>query len=207
MLAGRYGVMEESRSDDEVIRASLDHPAEFGHVFERHWDAVFRYLERRLGVNAAQDLSSEVFKIAFQRRGSYQITDGTSCLLWLYGIAANLALKERRRFARHLAAVDRFSGSAIDGVDDHALDVAASVDAEQTWLQVQAALRMIDDQSREMLLLVAWEGLSYEQVAEAFDVPVGTVRSRLHRARTRLRATLSSVMGPPVDSASKRRRR
>lgn len=192
--------MEDSRSDAEVIKAALERPAEFGRVFERHWDSVFRYLERRLGVNAAQDLASEVFKIAFERRTSYKIVDGTSCLPWLYGIAANLALKERRRFARHLAAVDRFSRITTGGVDDHASHVAASVDSEQIWTQVQAALNTIDDESREMLLLVAWEGLSYEQVAEVFDVPLSTVRSRLHRARARLRTTLSPLFAPPVDN-------
>jgi RNA polymerase sigma-70 factor (ECF subfamily) len=193
--------MEDSRSDAEVIKAALERPAEFGRVFERHWDSVFRYLERRLGANAAQDLASEVFRIAFQRRWSYKIVDGTSCLPWLYGIASNLALKERRGFARHLAAVDRFSRITTGGVDDHASHVAASVDSEQIWTQVQAALNTIDDESREMLLLVAWEGLSYEQVAQAFDVPLGTVRSRLHRARARLRTTLSPLLGPPVDNS------
>jgi RNA polymerase sigma-70 factor (ECF subfamily) len=184
-----------------VIKAALERPAEFGRVFERHWDSVFRYLERRLGANGAQDLASEVFRIAFQRRWSYKIVDGTSCLPWLYGIASNLALKERRGFARHLAAVDRFSRITTGGVDDHASHVAASVDSEQIWTQVQAALNTIDDESREMLLLVAWEGLSYEQVAQAFDVPLGTVRSRLHRARARLRTTLSPLLGPPVDNS------
>jgi RNA polymerase sigma-70 factor (ECF subfamily) len=199
--------MEDSRSDAEVIRASLERPAEFGRVFERHWDSVFRYLERRLGVNAAQDLASEVFKIAFQRRTSYKTVDATSCLPWLYGIAANLALKERRRFARHLAAVDRFSRITTDGVDDHASHVAASVDSEQVWTHVQSALNTIDYESREMLLLVAWEGLSYEQVAEVFDIPLGTVRSRLHRARARLRKTLSPHFGLPVDNPIQGRRK
>jgi len=198
--------MEDSRSDAEVIEASLGQPTEFGRVFERHWDSVFRFVEGRLGLNAAQDLASEVFRIAFQRRMSYEIVEGTSCLPWLYGIATNLVLKERRSFARHLAAVARFSRITPQGVGDHAAHVAASVDSEQIWTQVQAALNTIDEMSREMLLLVAWEGLSYQQVADVFDIPLGTVRSRLYRARAQLRTLLNPLVELPADSAIRERK-
>lgn len=200
--SGRYGVMRNSQSDAELIEASLQRPAEFGRVFERHWDAVFRFFERRLGPGPSEDLASEVFRIAFERRMSYEVGDSTSCRPWLYGIAANLTLKERRRFARHLAAVDRIALlGAADG-DDHATEVAARVDSEKTWSRLQAALVVLDDTNRDMLLLVAWEGLSYAEVAEAFGVPLGTVRSRLHRARARLRTLVDPAAAPVTDAAT-----
>ncbi len=189
--------MSGERSDAELIEASLQRPAEFGRVFERHWDAVFRFFERRLGLDPSADLASEVFRIAFERRTSYKIGDSVSCRPWLYGIAANLALKERRRFARHLAALDRLTLLGAASNEDHASAVVARVDSEKTWSRLQAALVALDDTDREMLLLVAWEGVSYGEVAAAFGVPLGTVRSRLHRARVRLRALLDSA-GPRV---------
>jgi len=205
--AGRYGVMSDLKSDAAVIKASLQRPAEFGRVFERHWDAVFRFFERRLGPDPSEDLASEVFRIAFERRTSYEIGESPSCRPWLYGIAANLVLKERRRFARHLAAVDRVAVFGAASHEDHASAVAARLDTEETWSRLQTALDALDDTSREMLLLVAWEGLSYGEVAVAFGIPIGTVRSRLHRARTRLRTLLNSAAPPVIDVATKEKRR
>lgn len=185
--------MRDSQTDEELIKASLDRPLVFGLVFERHWDAVFRFFERRLGPEPSADLASEVFRIAFERRASYEVGGNESCRPWLYGIAANLSMKERRRFARHLAAIDRLTLLEKGSQDDHAANVAASVDWEATWSRLRDALITLDDTSREMLLLVAWEGLSYGDIADAFDIPLGTVRSRLHRSRARLRAHLDST--------------
>ena len=197
--------MDDSRSDAELIDASLQRPAEFGLVFERHWDTVFQFFERRLGPDPAPDLASEVSRIAFERRTSYETGDGISCLPWLYGIAANLALKEHRRFSRHLAAIGRYARFRVADGDDHATEVAASVDSEDLWSQLQPGLKALDEMSREMLLLVAWEGLSYQQVADVFGIPLGTVRSRLHRARTRLRTLLNAPIGPVIDTAIRER--
>jgi RNA polymerase sigma-70 factor (ECF subfamily) len=203
--------MADSQSDAELIAASLDRPLLFGQVFERHWDAVFRFFERRLGSEPSADLASEVFRIAFERRARYEIRDNASCRPWLFGIAANLAMKERRRFARHLAAVDRLTLLERGSQDDHAGTVAASVDSEETWSRLRDALVSIDDTSREMLLLVAWEGLSYSDIADAFDIPIGTVRSQLHRSRGRLRALLNSTgleaKGGLINESDPRRRR
>ncbi len=190
---GKIEVMGDSHSDAELIEASFDQPALFGLVFERHWDAVFRFFERRLGPEPSADLASEVFRIAFERRATYEIVGRATCLPWLYGIAANLAMKERRRFARHLAAIDRLTLLETGSQDDHAATVSARVDSEESWSRLRDAFITIDDTSREMLLLVAWEGLSYGDVAAIFGVPLGTVRSRLHRARARLRALLNST--------------
>lgn len=191
--------MNDFESDAAAIEASLQRPAVFGQVFERHWDAVFRFFERRVGSGPAEDLASEVFRIAFERRSSYETGDSSSCRAWLYGIAGNLALKERRRLARYMAAVDRFAMMGDREDLDHASAVVARVDTEETWLALRAAFEALDDTSREMLLLIAWEGLSYGEVAAAFSIPVGTVRSRLYRIRARLRPFLDPGVLPVVD--------
>lgn len=86
--------MEDTRSDDWLVELSLRSPQEFGRVFERHWDAMFRFFERRFGPDPSEDLASEVFRIAFERRSAYDPGESGTCLPWLYGIAANLVLKE-----------------------------------------------------------------------------------------------------------------
>lgn len=194
--------MSDSRTDAAAIEASLARPAEFGQVFERHWDAVFRFFERRLGPDPAEDLASEVFRIAFEKRTSYEARDSSSCRPWLYGIASNLALKERRRFARHMAAVDRFASVRDSDGLDHASAVAARVDTQQTWAGLRQAIGRLDDTNREILLLAAWEGLSYGEIATAFDIPIGTVRSRLHRTRARLKPLLNQAAPPTTDTVA-----
>lgn len=188
-------LMADSRSDSEVILGPLTAPDEFGAVFERYWDSLYRYFERRLGEDVAADLASEVFRIAFERRDSFKGEPGRGWLPWLYGIAANLVLKERRRFARHLKAMQRFEIETGQGNDSLADHVSGSLDAETTWARLREAILSLDETAREMLLLLAWEELSYRELAEAFDIPVGTVRSRIHRARAALRSHLDAESG------------
>lgn len=190
--------MNDLRSDTEIIQDSFDDPQAFGMVFERHWDPVFGFFERRFGHGLAADLAADVFRIAFERRSSYAASEDSSCLPWLYGIAANLAMKERRRFARYMAALNRLKSFEADSYDDLASDVATSIDAEVEWASLRDALVALDPTSREMLLLVAWEGLSYEHAAVAFSIPVGTVRSRIHRSRDRLRVLLGVGTSKPI---------
>lgn len=184
--------MAESISDAQLIEKSLSAPEVFGQVFEHHWNDVFSYFERRFGPELAADLAAEVFRIAFERRISYAVEMYPNCLPWLYGIAAKLTLKEHRRFARHLAAVERLNSTITPTSGDLAGTVAARLDSETTWSQVTAALISMADETREMLLLIVWEELSYQEVADAFAIPVGTVRSRIHRARRLLRARLGA---------------
>lgn len=187
------------------MEASCATPEVFAQIFDRHAEAVHRFLSRRVG-DLADDLLSETFLTAFRRRGDYR-PERLDVRPWLYGIASNLVGRHRRAEAaryRHLARVPG-AESHGDGVDD----VVDRADAAAVGPVLAAALAGLDGRDREVLLLVAWGDLTPTEVAAAIDVPAGTVRSRLHRARTQVRARLGAAPAPdlhivPTTSGSHR---
>lgn len=172
-------------TDAAAIRASFDDPERFGVVFDRHATVLFRYLVRRVGVDEADPLLGEVFRVAFERRSTYDC-DRPNARPWLYGIATNLLAHHRRSESRRLQAMGRLlaSHAPAEGGEDR---LAARMDAETLWPKVACAVAELPDAERDTLVLYVWEELSYEQISAALDVPVGTVRSRLNRARLRMR--------------------
>jgi len=175
-----------SFSDGEVIGRSLGEPEAFGLIYDRHAATLLRFLGRRAGARVAEGLVGELFRIAFERRKAFDASRA-SALPWLYGIGSNVLLKHRRTEARRLRASARLAASRE--VPDRRAG-AAALDARVLFPRVADAIEALPDPEREALLLFAWEDLPYETVAEALDLPVGTVRSRLNRARTRLRELL-----------------
>ncbi len=188
--------MGESRSDAEVIARASRQPELFGVLFDRHFTTIHRYLERRVGRDGADELSGEVFRIAFEQRARFQPLH-ESALPWLYGLATNLLLKRWRGETRQLRALARLEGGwrdeadELDGVDERLVAQAA----RGRLLEALAALPPGD---RDVVVLVAWEELSYEEVAAALEIPQGTVRSRLNRARRKLREPLAEIGNEPV---------
>jgi RNA polymerase sigma factor (sigma-70 family) len=175
-----------SPPDGEVIGRSLGEPEAFGLIYDRHAPALLRFLGRRAGARIADGLVGELFRIAFERRKTFDVSRA-SALPWLYGIGANVLLKHRRAEARRLRASARML--AAGEVTDRRAS-AAALDARVLFPRVADAIEGLPDGEREALLLFAWEELSYERVAEALELPIGTVRSRLNRARGRLRELL-----------------
>jgi RNA polymerase sigma-70 factor (ECF subfamily) len=178
--------MVNSPSDAEVIGRSLGEPEAFGLIYDRHAAALLRFLGRRVGAEVAEGLLGELFRIAFERRRTFDASR-VSALPWLYGIGSNLLLKHRRGEARRLRASARMARP------DEATDRRASaraLDARLLFPRVADAIEALPDGEREALLLFAWEDLSYQSVAEALELPIGTVRSRLNRARAQLRELL-----------------
>ncbi len=177
-------------SDAALIVASLDDTGAFGAIFDRHATVLFRYLVRRVDVNDAEGLLGEVFRVAFEKRDTYDCMQ-PNARPWLYGIATNLVAHHRRSEARRIQATARLLAR-----DRHALDPAdqlvTAVDAMQLWPHVAEAVAGLPAEERDALVLYAWEELSYEEIARALDIPVGTVRSRLNRARMSLRELRSS---------------
>ena len=173
-------------SDAEVIGRSLDEPEAFGVIYDRHAPTVLRFLGRRVGADVGEGLVGELFRIAFERRKTFDASRA-SALPWLYGIGSNLLLKHRRGEARRLRANARMA-SAGEGADRRTR--ATALDARLLFSRVADAIEALPDGEREALLLFAWEDLSYQGVAEALDLPIGTVRSRLNRARAHLRGLL-----------------
>lgn len=176
-----------SASDAEVITASTVRPEKFGEIFDRHADTLLLFLVRRVGPADAEGLLGDVFRVAFEARSRFD-PQRANARPWLYGIASNLLRRHRRSEARRLRAAVRWSAEHQWVQPGH----EASVDARVALPRVADAVERLPRGEREVLLLFAWEELSYDEVASALEIKVGTVRSRLHRARGRLRELVSA---------------
>ncbi|NYF29974.1 MULTISPECIES: RNA polymerase sigma factor [unclassified Microbacterium] len=175
-------------TDSEIIQRSLQHPAVFAELFDRHARAVNAFATYRIGRHAAEDVLSETFLVAFRRRADFD-TDVESAAPWLLGIASRLIRRHRAVEAKHwrsfAASVSQQDHSSLGGLDD----AMSRVDAEREVRSLKTRIAALAPKDRETLLLYAWQGLTYEEIAVALAVPVGTVRSRLNRVRTRLDST------------------
>jgi len=173
-------------NDATLIARSLQVPECFGALFARHAPAISRYIARRLGPDAADDLVAETFLVAFRGRGRYD-GEHADARPWLYGIATRLIGRHRRDEVRFFRAI------ASTGVDPAAEPIADRVTdriaAQAARRELAAALAGLSQAQRDVLLLVA-SGLGYEETAAALGVPVGTVSSRLVRARRKVREAL-----------------
>jgi RNA polymerase sigma-70 factor (ECF subfamily) len=184
---GQNVVMAAGLSDAGVVAASLDDAARFGEIFDRHFAEIDRYLARRVGWVLADEIASEVFVIAFRSRARYDQT-APDARPWLFGIAANLARRHWRTERRRLRAYARTGTDPLAGANE---DLDQRVDAAAAAPALAAALAALRAEEREVLLLFAWADLGYDEIAAALDIPIGTVRSRLSRARSHVRELLS----------------
>lgn len=171
-------------TDSEIIRRSLGRPEAFAELFDRHARAVNAFAAYRIGSEAAEDVLSETFLVAFRRRADFDLSKD-SAAPWLLGIASRLIRRHRAVEARHWRAFAAVVGE--DHVSLGGLDEAMRrVDAERELRALRERIAALAPKDRETLLLYAWQGMSYDDVADALGVPVGTVRSRLNRVRRRL---------------------
>lgn len=171
----------EGGGDASLIAQSLERPQAFAAIFDRHFDSVHGYLSRRVGTDRGDDLAAATFTVAFERRATFRAGDGVSdARPWLYGIATNLLRNEWRAERRQLQALAELT------------DSGRRVDAGEP-VAIGDALGTLDPDQRNVLLLQAWEGLRYDEIAAVLGIPVGTVRSRLSRARAQLRAALGQM--------------
>jgi RNA polymerase sigma-70 factor (ECF subfamily) len=182
-------VVGGSDTDGHLIAASLHDPREFGHLFDRHARAVHRYVASRARRADVDDVVSEIFVTAFRTRARYDQRYGDA-RPWLFGIATNVLRHHYRAEHRRLVRL-RSVGHAPEPVADLSESVAAAVDEQFERNRIDRALARLDDRYRDVLLLTAAADLTYEEIARALDVPLGTVRSRLARGRRRLRELLA----------------
>lgn len=177
--------MSDKRSDGEFIAASIEEPRAFAVIFERHFWTIHDYLRRRLDRETADELASQVFLTAFDRRASFD-PRSLGSRPWLFGIATNLLREHRRSELRGLRAMAELAPDPVTGIDG----VEARVDAERMRGALARALADLPPEEADVLLLLIWAELGQPEIAEALGVPLGTVKSRLSRARGRLRAAI-----------------
>lgn len=172
----------EPLEDAVAIAASVADPAAFTVVFDRHFGALHGWLRLTAG-QQADDIAAETFVRAFAARARYR-PDGPDARAWLFAIALNLVRDEARRGQRRQALRTRIAGRTAP---------AFGVLPELPDPALREALCALRHEERAVLLLVAWADLAYGDVAAVLGVPLGTVRSRLSRARTQLRDHLSPL--------------
>jgi RNA polymerase sigma-70 factor (ECF subfamily) len=185
--------------DAAVIQLSRYEPERFTVLFRRHAPYIHRYVARRLGQDAAEDIVAETFLLAFRQRDTYDQARADA-RPWLYGIATNLIGRHRHAEIRLYQAVaktgtDPVTEAFTDRVDDR-------VSAGMASRRLAAGLARLPEELRDTLLLVVWGDLSYAEAATALGVPVGTVRSRMSRARGKLRRALGGTNPAAYEAES-----
>ena len=168
-------------TDAELWRLAVaGEAAAFGVLFERHAATIYNYCFRRTGDwSLAEDLASTVFLEAWRRRADVRL-ERDSALPWLLGVATNVLRNRWRSERRHRAALARLSVEREDGFEGELID---RIDDQREMRRVLRTVAALSRDDQDVLALCVWEGLSYESTALALGVPVGTVRSRLSRAR------------------------
>lgn len=177
-----------NKTDAAVIRASKKDPAAFGPIFDRYWPKIYRYCAQRAGPAVGEDVAAETFRVAFTDRKRYDGRDDAAP--WLYGIATNLLRRWFRSAARGSRAESQV-GAEVSGDEFAAID--DRLDAEYLSPHLNSVLKQLSVTDRDTLLLHVFAELTYEQIARATDVPIGTVGSRMNRARTLVRAHLEAL--------------
>lgn len=177
----------------------------FGAVFDACAKSVYNHAFRLTGDwSTAEEVMAMTFLEAWRGRDSI-LADGGSLRPWLLGIATNLARGLRRTARRHRTALARLA--VADELPDFADDVSGRLDDVARVKALHRALAGLPGPELEVLALCVWSGVSYADAAEALHIPVGTVRSRLSRARAKLaRLTDGELRRPSGSPAHKNSR-
>ena len=166
----------------------------FGRLFDRHADALFRYCVVRLrSRESAQDVVSYVFTEAWRQRHRIELQAG-SLRPWLFSVARNRTGRVQTQLIKQ---ADRSLGEVVAVADDHADRIVDQIDAQRLCAEVLDAIDALPTAAREVLVLSVWGGLTYEQIAAELGIEIGTVKSRLNRARQRLASAVDPQRRSP----------
>lgn len=157
-------------------------------VFVAEFDSLHAYFARRLGTSLADELASETFAIAYRQWSD--LDPSRPVRPWLYGIAANLLKRHWRSEGRMLRAYARSGHDPVLADDERSLD---RIEAQSAGVAIAAALATLRPRDREILFLNAWAGLSDAEIADAMQLPLGTVKARLSRTKARMRNRLGAI--------------
>ncbi|MEV5768075.1 RNA polymerase sigma factor [Micromonospora sp. NPDC052213] len=170
-------------TDAAIIESSVQDPETFSTIFDRHAPHIHRYLARRLGVPAADDLVAETFLAAFRRRDRFETTC-PNAMPWLYGIATKIVGQHRRNEEREYRLRQAYVPATTEA--SHANRVATTVTAQSLRRPLLEALATLSDGDRDVLLLIAWEELGYDEPG--------------HRRTARAKSCSSSTPRPTPSS-------
>ncbi|MBP2322793.1 RNA polymerase sigma-70 factor (ECF subfamily) [Kibdelosporangium banguiense] len=170
--------------------SDLDGLPALAELYDEYARPLHGYLSKRVGPDVADDLVAETFLLLWQNRERYD-PSRASPRAWLYGMASNVLRGHVRTEVRRLRAWTRHGAREVPGIDlsSRVVDIA---DAATLAGKLAAAVAKLRVEERDVLLMVAWGDLAPVEIAEVLDVPVGTVRSWLHRARSRLRGLVDT---------------
>ena len=184
-------IPDAAPTDAQLIAESATRPRAFLELLERHQRILYGYMARRVGPDLAEDIVAETFTRAFALRERFdQARDDARP--WLFGIALNLLRTHMRSETRKSRAYQRSGAALLDEAPDDD-EVADRLDASLHGDTLTNAVKTLSQGDREALLLYAWGDLSYDDIALSLNIPVGTVRSRLNRARRQLREQLANT--------------
>lgn len=181
-------MVEEGPTDADLITASLSEPELFEDVFRRHYQPVRAYLQRRIGADVGEELAAQTFVVAFDHRDRFDASY-PSARAWLFAIATNLLRHHARDEERHRRLLMQNAAKLAPGSLEHDDDHMA---AALVFPALLRALSGLEPRDRDAFLLFALADLSYDEVAKALDIPIGTVRSRISRARRLVRERVPS---------------
>ena len=192
------------RSDAELLRAASAGSADaFSTFFRRHVDPITRYAVRRCpNPDDVADLVGECFLVALQAAHRY-VPETDTALPWLFGISRRLLAKQRRKYAGNRRLEVKASNAFPHFTEAEDNEVAAAIDASRQAPALEEALARLTRSERDVLELVAYDGLSPSEAAVALDITPNAARLRLSRARRAVRAHLdtATVIGPATDDA------
>jgi RNA polymerase sigma-70 factor (ECF subfamily) len=157
---------------------------DFEHFYKEHANAVYTYCLRRVGAEQAKDATADVFVVAWRRWGA--VPEGDAAVGWLYGVARNVLRARQRSIRRRGRLVEKVAAQPEPLVDGPELQVVRLAEHEA----VLAALGKLPKRDREIILLVEWEGLSREQVAEMMSVTRAAIDKRMARAYKKMARSL-----------------
>ena len=174
-----------------MIRSARSDPSPIEPLFRAHFDAIYRYAVCRVGHDAALDVAAETFAQALRSLG--RLDPDRDPRPWLFGVATNVLRRHGRAEIRRLRAYAR------------AVQIDTGVDGGDSVVErdrLIGGLKTLEARDRDAFLLFAWAELSYDEIAAALEIPVGTVRSRIHRARQLLRVALAEPWAATVDDGA-----
>lgn len=193
-------VQVEESEHSWVVRCKNNDPEAFSYFVQKYQNSVFHTILRMIGnYQEATDLTQEVFIKAF--RAIHNFREESSFRTWIYRIAVNLCISQRRKYAVNQVAqaysldapITTKNGDMEIEPADTTSDPSKLLIKKESLQQIESAIDSLASDFKTVVILREIEGLSYEEIAEILEIPKGTVRSRLHRARAELQIKLKDL--------------